>query len=139
MPSSGSTGGPFERGRAVAARGDPPRGRGRPHDRPPPARFLPLFPLSRRPGRVADGRALEEACGNPVLTALLAQTRVFTPRERVERTLERLDSAEFGAEDRYLQHRRLVQALRAHDSAAAEALAQHHVATALAGLRARRD
>lgn len=31
---------------------------------------------------------------------------------------QRLDSAEFGAEDRYLQHRRLVQALRAHDRAA---------------------
>ncbi|MFC9647172.1 MULTISPECIES: GntR family transcriptional regulator [unclassified Streptomyces] len=83
--------------------------------------------------------ALEKACGNPVLTGLLARTRVFTPQERVERTLERLDSAEFGAQDRYLQHRRLVQALRAHDSAAAEELAQHHVATALAGLRAPRD
>lgn len=80
--------------------------------------------------------ALDECCGNPALIRLLAQTRAFTPQERIERTLERLDDAGFHGADRYTEHRRLVQALRARDAAGAEELARGHVAEALADLTA---
>jgi DNA-binding GntR family transcriptional regulator len=64
-----------------------------------------------------------DACaGNPVLVRLLDQTRVFSWPERRAMLVERIaQDATFGL-DRYSSHRALVRALRARDSAAAEAL-----------------
>lgn len=64
-----------------------------------------------------------EACaGNPVLVRLLDQSRVFSWPERRARLVERIAEDETFGLDRYASHRKLVQALRSSDSAAAEAL-----------------
>lgn len=67
--------------------------------------------------------AVEVCAGNPVLSRLLAQARVFSESERRARRLERIARDPTFGLDRYAGHRRLVRALRAGDSAAAEALA----------------
>lgn len=77
---------------------------------------------------------LGRACGNPALTQLLTKVRTFDHRERVRRTLARLDDPGFGADARYGEHRRLVKALRARDAATAEALTVSHAERAMAGL-----
>ncbi|NJP92859.1 GntR family transcriptional regulator [Nonomuraea sp. FMUSA5-5] len=82
---------------------------------------------SRHLGRLLDAmqrfnEVVESCAGNPVLVRLLDQTRVFSWPERRARLLERIShDAEFGLH-RYTSHRALVRALRAGDSAAAEAL-----------------
>ncbi|MCO1659008.1 GntR family transcriptional regulator [Pseudonocardia humida] len=64
-----------------------------------------------------------DACaGNPVLVRLLDQTRVFSWPERRARLIERIARDQTFGLDRYAGHRALVRALRAGDSAAAEAL-----------------
>ncbi|KDN22038.1 GntR family transcriptional regulator [Amycolatopsis rifamycinica] len=64
-----------------------------------------------------------EACAhNPVLVRLLGQTRVFSWPERRARLIERIAEDDRFGLDRYGSHRALVRALRAGDSAAAEAL-----------------
>ncbi|WP_312867375.1 FCD domain-containing protein [Amycolatopsis pithecellobii] len=65
---------------------------------------------------------LEACAGNPVLSRLLDQARVFSKAERRTRQLERIaQDTTFGL-NRYSSHRALVRALRARDSAAAEAI-----------------
>ncbi|WP_436698766.1 GntR family transcriptional regulator [Nocardioides sp. BYT-33-1] len=65
---------------------------------------------------------VDAAAGNPVLVRLLDQTRVFSWPERRTLLLERIaEDPTFGLA-RYSSHRALVRALRAGDSAAAEAL-----------------
>ncbi|MGA6167269.1 GntR family transcriptional regulator [Amycolatopsis magusensis] len=66
--------------------------------------------------------ALEACAGNPVLSRLLAQARVFSQAERRARRLERIAQNPQYSLDRYSSHRALVQALRAGDSAGAEAI-----------------
>ncbi|GLY37751.1 GntR family transcriptional regulator [Amycolatopsis sp. NBRC 101858] len=78
-------------------------------------------------GRLFDAmqqfNALVEACaGNPVLVRLLDQTRVFSYPERRSRVIERVSVDDTFGLDRYATHRALVHALRAGDSAKAEAL-----------------
>ncbi|MDQ7808622.1 GntR family transcriptional regulator [Amycolatopsis sp. A133] len=64
-----------------------------------------------------------EACAhNPVLVRLLGQTRVFSWPERRARLIERIAGNDRFGLDRYSSHRALVRALRAGDSATAEAL-----------------
>jgi DNA-binding GntR family transcriptional regulator len=81
---------------------------------------------------------LERACGNPTLTRLLSQVRTLDHRERVHRTLDRLDDPSFGADERYGQHRQLVKALRDRNAAEAEALTIRHAQQALTELVADR-
>jgi DNA-binding GntR family transcriptional regulator len=66
--------------------------------------------------------ALEACAGNPVLSRLLDQARVFSESERRARRLERIARDPTFGLDRYSIHRALVRALRAGDSAGAEAL-----------------
>jgi DNA-binding GntR family transcriptional regulator len=66
--------------------------------------------------------ALEAGAGNPVLSRLLDQARVFSESERRIRRLERITRDPTFGLDRYSIHRALVRALRAGDSAGAEAL-----------------
>jgi DNA-binding GntR family transcriptional regulator len=65
---------------------------------------------------------VESCAGNPVLVRLLDQTRVFSRPERRTRLIERIVQDDTFGLDRYASHRALVGALRARDSAAAEAL-----------------
>jgi DNA-binding GntR family transcriptional regulator len=66
--------------------------------------------------------AVSACADNPVLVRLLDQTRVFSRSESRARRLERVaEDPNFGL-DRYASHRALVRALRAGDSAAAEAI-----------------
>jgi DNA-binding GntR family transcriptional regulator len=66
--------------------------------------------------------ALEACAGNPVLSRLLDQARVFSQAERRARRLERIAQDPTFGLDRYSSHRALVHALRAGDSARAEAI-----------------
>jgi DNA-binding GntR family transcriptional regulator len=66
--------------------------------------------------------ALEVCAGNPVLSRLLEQARVFSESERRARRLERIAHDPTFGLDRYSGHRALVRALRAGDAAGAEAL-----------------
>lgn len=66
--------------------------------------------------------ALEQCAHNPVLVRLLEQARVFSWPERRARLLERIAVDDRFGLDRYAGHRALVRALRARDSARAEAL-----------------
>ncbi|MBP2472543.1 DNA-binding GntR family transcriptional regulator [Crossiella equi] len=66
--------------------------------------------------------ALEACAGNPVLSRLLDQVRVFSHAERRARRLARItEDPTFGL-DRYASHRELVRALRAGDAARAESV-----------------
>jgi DNA-binding GntR family transcriptional regulator len=67
-------------------------------------------------------RSVEGCAGNPVLTRLLDQARVFSDSERRARQLEKIAGDMTFGLDRYSSHRALVRALRAGDSAAAEAI-----------------
>src|SRR3569833_672856 len=83
--------------------------------------------VAKHVGRLFDAmqhfNGLVESCaGNPVLVRLLAQTRVFSYPERRSRVLERASVDDTFGLDRYTTHRALVRALRAGDSAKAEAL-----------------
>jgi DNA-binding GntR family transcriptional regulator len=66
--------------------------------------------------------AVNACANNPVLVRLLDQTRVFSRPERRARMLQRIVQGEPFGLDRYASHRALVRALRAEDSATAEAL-----------------
>lgn len=66
--------------------------------------------------------ALEACAGNPVLSRLLDQARVFSQAERRARRLERIAADPTFGLDRYSSHRALVRALRARDSVNAEAI-----------------
>ena len=65
---------------------------------------------------------IESCAGNPVLVRLLDQTRVFSWPERRARLVERIQQDDTFGLGRYASHRKLVRALRARDSAAAEAI-----------------
>lgn len=83
--------------------------------------------VTKHVGRLFDAvqrfnGVVESCAGNPVLVRLLDQTRVFSSPERRSRVLERVSVDETFGLDRYTTHRQLVHALRAGDSAAAEAL-----------------
>lgn len=66
--------------------------------------------------------ALEACAGNPVLSRLLEQARVFSPAERRARRLERIAHDHTFGLDRYSSHRALVRALRAGDAEGAESI-----------------
>ncbi|MCR6485113.1 GntR family transcriptional regulator [Amycolatopsis sp. OK19-0408] len=83
--------------------------------------------VTKHAGRLFDAvqrfnGVVESCAGNPVLVRLLDQTRVFSSPERRSRVLERVGVDEKFGLDRYASHRALVHALRAGDSARAEAL-----------------
>ncbi|MGI6876297.1 GntR family transcriptional regulator [Amycolatopsis sp. 3B14] len=83
--------------------------------------------ISRQLGRLLDtmqrfNEVVESCAGNPVLVRLLDQTRVFSWAERRTKLIDRINQDETFGLDRYSSHRALVRALRARDSAAAEAL-----------------
>ncbi|MUL43206.1 GntR family transcriptional regulator [Streptomonospora sp. PA3] len=83
--------------------------------------------VSRHVGRLLDtmqrfNEVVEACANNPVLVRLLDQTRVFSWPERRARLIERISRNDRFGLDRYGSHRALVRALRAGDSAAAEAL-----------------
>jgi DNA-binding GntR family transcriptional regulator len=82
-----------------------------------------LLVLRRFHGRI------EAAAGNPVMEALLAQSRVFSDQERYLRTAERLTDAAPAFLARYRQHRDLLDAISAGEEDRAEAVAvRHHLA-----------
>ncbi|PSL51731.1 FCD domain-containing protein [Saccharothrix carnea] len=66
--------------------------------------------------------ALEACAGDPVLSRLLEQARVFSRAERRARRLEMIAHDPTSALDRYSIHRALVRALRAGDAEGAEAI-----------------
>lgn len=76
-------------------------------------------------------RRIEAATRNPVMEALLAQSRVFSDDERYHRTMERIQESADRFAERYRQHRELLDALAAGDEEKAEALAVRHHLTAL--------
>ncbi|HEY3483346.1 MAG TPA: GntR family transcriptional regulator [Streptomyces sp.] len=83
--------------------------------------------VTKHVGRLFDAMqdfnaAVESCAGNPVLVRLLDQTRVFSSPERRFRVIERAGVDDTFGLDRYATHRALVHALRAGDSAKAEAL-----------------
>jgi DNA-binding GntR family transcriptional regulator len=76
-------------------------------------------------------RRIESAARNPVMDALLAQSRVFSDDERYERTLDRIGASADRFAGRYRQHRELLAAIAAGDEDRAESLAVRHHLTAL--------
>ncbi|HEY0452673.1 GntR family transcriptional regulator [Actinophytocola sp.] len=76
-------------------------------------------------------RRIEDAARNPVMDALLAQSRVFSDEERYTRTLDRIHAAPDKFAERYRQHRELLGLLAAGDEDEAESLAVRHRLTAL--------
>lgn len=66
--------------------------------------------------------ALEACAGNPVLSRLLDQARVFSRAESRARRLERIAQDPTFGLDRYSSHRALVRALRAGDAQRAESI-----------------
>jgi DNA-binding GntR family transcriptional regulator len=83
--------------------------------------------VSRHLDRLLDAMqrfngVVESCAGNPVLVRLLDQTRVFSTPERRSRLVELISLDDRFGMERYAIHRALVRALRAGDSAAAEAL-----------------
>lgn len=84
-------------------------------------------PLTRHVNQLLDtmqrfNDAVNACARNPVLTRLLEQTRVFSRPTRRARLLRRVAEDEHFGMDRYPSHRALVRALRAGDSAGAEAI-----------------
>jgi len=76
-------------------------------------------------------RRIEGAAGNPVMDALLAQSRVFGDEERYERTLDRIHASGDRFAERYRQHRELLDVIAAGDEDGAENLAVRHHLSAL--------
>jgi DNA-binding GntR family transcriptional regulator len=76
-------------------------------------------------------RRIEGAARNPVMDALLAQSRVFSDEERYARTLDRIHTSADRFATRYRQHRKLLKAIAAGDEDAADAMACRHRLTAL--------
>jgi len=76
-------------------------------------------------------RRIEGAAANPVMDALLAQSRVFSDDERYHRTVERIRGSAARFAERYRQHRELLETVAAGDEEAADALAVRHHLTAL--------
>lgn len=102
--------------------------------------------VARHVGQLLDAMrrfndVVESCAANPVLVRLLEQARVFSWPERRARLLERIGQDDRFGLDRYATHRALVRALRAGNSAAAEALviedARGGLGDLLAGLRQR--
>ena len=77
---------------------------------------------------------LEAACGNPVLLRLLDQTRAFSPAHRLSATRTQLLLGHSGPEQRYDDHRALLNAVEEGDSTAAAQIMQGHTAAASADL-----
>lgn len=77
---------------------------------------------------------LERACDNPVLLRLLDQTRAFSRSQRVSATRMQLSLGLTGPEQRYDDHRAVVDALRAGDADSAAELIRRHTAAATADL-----
>lgn len=76
--------------------------------------------------------AVEACAHNPVLVRLLDQARVFSRHERRDRLIARVTRDSSFGQDRWVNHRALVRALRARDSAEAEAIVMRN---ARGGLR----
>ena len=77
---------------------------------------------------------LEAACDNPVLLRLLDQTRAFSRTQRVSATQMQLLLGLSGPQERYDDHRALLDAVRTGDVEAAAEIIQRHTETATADL-----
>ncbi|MEV4077309.1 GntR family transcriptional regulator [Nonomuraea fuscirosea] len=73
---------------------------------------------------------IESAAGNPVMEALLAQSRVFSRDGRLHRTIERIDSRPERFIRRYREHQALLDAIAEGDEERADHLAYTHHVTA---------
>ena len=74
---------------------------------------------------------IEAAVGNPVMEALLGQSRVFTPEERTQRTVERIRGSVDSFARRYAEHHEILTAISAGDEALAQSLAERHALSSL--------
>jgi DNA-binding GntR family transcriptional regulator len=81
---------------------------------------------------------IESAAANPVMEALLAQSRVFSRGKRLRRTIERIDGAPERFARRYREHQALLDAIAEGDEERADSLAFTHHVTAARQLRAPR-
>jgi len=77
---------------------------------------------------------LEGACGNPVLLRLLDQTGAFSPAHRLSATRAQLELGLDGPQQRYNEHRALLDAVTAGDAEAAAEIMQRHTKAATTGL-----
>lgn len=75
-------------------------------------------------------RRIESAADNPVMEALLAQSRVFSRDGRLHRTIERIDSQPERFVRRYREHQALLDAIAERDEERADHLAYTHHVTA---------
>ncbi|MEV1246225.1 GntR family transcriptional regulator [Nonomuraea sp. NPDC050022] len=96
-------------------------------------------PVTRHVNQLLDtmerfNDAVNACADNPVLVRLLKQTRVFSRSESRARRLERVAQDPTFGLDRYATHRALVRALRAGDSAAAEAVVMEDARGGLSAL-----
>jgi DNA-binding GntR family transcriptional regulator len=83
-------------------------------------------------------RQIEGVAGNPVMEALLAQSRVFSRDGRLHRTIERIDGAPERFVRRYREHQALLDAITEGDEERADNLAFAHHVTAVRRRRASR-
>jgi DNA-binding GntR family transcriptional regulator len=83
-------------------------------------------------------RQIEGVAGNPVMEALLAQSRVFSRDGRLHRTIERIDGAPERFVRRYREHQALLDAITEGDEERADNLAFAHHVTAARRRRASR-
>jgi DNA-binding GntR family transcriptional regulator len=77
---------------------------------------------------------LEAACDNPVLLRLLEQTRAFSRTQRLSATRMQLILGLTGPQERYDDHRAVLDAVRAGDAEAAAELVRRHTEAAAAAL-----
>jgi DNA-binding GntR family transcriptional regulator len=77
---------------------------------------------------------LEAACVNPVLLRLLDQTRAFSPAQRLSATRMQLLLGLSGPQQRYDDHRAVLDAVRAGDVDAAAEIMRRHTEAATADL-----
>lgn len=78
---------------------------------------------------------VEHSCANPVLLRMLSTADAFSFRHRVTSLRDRVTSGQI-SDDRYLEHRRILDAIRRHDPDEAERVMAHHARVAALGLAA---
>jgi DNA-binding GntR family transcriptional regulator len=88
---------------------------------PYPERTAEMLLLSLR----AFHNELESACGNAVLLRWLSTVNAFSFRHRVRVLKQRITDGTID-DDRYLEHRRILDAVERHDADEAERLMLHH-------------